>query len=96
MRLLGWDGGTAFYEDTAWRPPDWQSAWRDADALWSQALALYRQRDFVPSMRKFAGVLRVMPEDQAARWYLFRCEALRDTDTGTADTGLLYGRENNP
>lgn len=91
MRLLGWDRGTAFYEETVWRTPAWHLAWREAEALWEQALTLYRQCAFAPAMRKFAGVLRAMPGDPAARWYLLRCDVLRGTDGSQANTDLLCG-----
>ena len=42
------------------------------------------------AMRLFAKVLRRMPEDQAARWYLFRCDALRGGGVQAADTELLF------
>lgn len=91
LRLLGWDNGLIFYEDPAWRTPHWQSAWREGERLWTQALELYRRREFGPAMRKLARFLRLLPEDQAARWYLFRCEALRDAGEKRGDTDLLYG-----
>lgn len=96
LRLLGWDDELAFYEETVWRPPDWQSVWQNVDALWAQALELYRQRKFSSAMRKFAGILRAMPGDEAAHWYLFRCEALRDAGQEEANIDLLYGWEGNP
>jgi len=93
LRLLGWDGGLEFYEDPACRPTDWQSRWRPAAALWEEALRLFRETDFPGAMRLFAKVLRLMPEDMAARWYLFRCEALRGGMSRTPDTGLLFDWE---
>lgn len=91
LRLLGWDDGRTFYEETVWRTPDWQSAWRNVDALWAQALELYRQHDFAAAMRKFAGILRAMPGDEAAHWYLFRCESFRDAAQKDVNTDLLQG-----
>jgi len=93
LRLLGWDGSLNFYEDPACRPPHWQSRWRPAAALWEDALRRYREADFPGAMRLFAKVLRLMPEDTAARWYLFRCEALRGGASRRPDTGLLFDRE---
>lgn len=93
LRLLGWDGGMEIHEDPACRQPDWQSRWRMAARLWADALELFRERDFSGAMGLFAKVLRVMPEDKAARWYLFRCEALRDGPSRPADTGLLFDWE---
>lgn len=90
LRLLGWDNGMEFYEDPACRPSDWQSRWRETAAFWEDALRLFRERDFPAAMRLFAKVLRRMPEDKAARWYLFRCDALRDDAARDADTGLLF------
>ena len=89
LRLLGWDNGMALCEDPACRPSDWQSRWREAAAVWEDALRLFRERDFPAAMRLFAKVLRRMPEDQAARWYLFRCDALRGGGGQAADTELL-------
>ena len=89
LRLLGWDNGMALCEDPACRPSDWQSRWREAAAVWEDALRLFRERDFPAAMRLFAKVLRRMPEDQAARWYLFRCDALRGGGVQAADTELL-------
>jgi len=93
LRLLGWDGEMELYEDPACRPSDWQSRWQEADGAWGDALRLFREMDFPAAMRRFAKVLRLMPEDQAARWYLFRCEALREADARAADTGLLFDWE---
>lgn len=90
LRLLGWDQGTAFCEEITWRSPDWQAAWRDAESLWIQALEQYRKHAFAPAMRKFAEILRILPEDEAARWYLFRCGVLRDSAGEDPDTDLLY------
>ena len=93
LRLLGWDHDMELYEDPACRPSDWRSRWRGTAALWEEALRLFRERDFAAAMRLFAKVLRRMPEDQAARWYLFRCDALRGGPARPADTGLLYDWE---
>ncbi len=90
LRLLGWDNGMALYEDPACRPSDWQSRWRETAAVWEDALRLFRERDFSAAMRLFAKVLRRMPEDQAARWYLFRCDALHSGSIQAADTELLF------
>lgn len=90
LRLLGWDGDLTIYEDPACRPSDWQSRWKAAARLWEDALRLFREADFPAAMRLFAKVLRLMPEDMAARWYLFRCEALRGGGARPADTGLLF------
>lgn len=91
QRLLGWDDALPYYEDTAYRPSAWQAQWRDAAAAWSEAMERFRAADFAAAMRKFARVLRTVPDDSAARWYLFRCDALRDRDgaAGEPDTGLL-------
>lgn len=93
LRLLGWDGGTEFYEDPVCHPSDWQSRWRESAGLWDHALRLFREMDFPAAMRLFAKVLQLMPEDRAARWYLFRCEALRDGAHKSPDTGLLFDWE---
>lgn len=93
LRLLGWDGGTEFYENPACRPPDWQSRWRGATPLWEEGLRLFREREFPAAMGLFAKVLRLMPEDGAARWYLFRCETLRGGASRPRDTGLLFDWE---
>lgn len=90
LRLLGWDNDMEFYEDPACRPSDWQSRWRGAAALWDGALRLFRERDFTAAMRLFAKVLRRMPEDKVARWYLFRCDALRSSQARPSDTELLF------
>lgn len=93
LRLLGWDGGLAFYEDPACRPSGWRSQWRLSAGLWEEALRRFRERDFSAAGQLFAKVLRLMPEDMAARWYLFRCEALRGGTPRAADTGLLFDWE---
>lgn len=93
LRLLGWDGNMELYEDPALHPSDWQSRWRQSAGLWEEALRLFREMDFPAAMRLFAKVLRLMPEDMAARWYLFRCEALRDGVCRPSDTGLLFDWE---
>ena len=79
-----------FYEDPACRPSDWQSRWRGTAAIWEDALRLFRERDFSAAMRLFAKVLRRMPEDQAVRWYLFRCDALCGSQARPSDTELLF------
>lgn len=94
LRLLGWDGGTDYYEDPACRPGVWQAQWKEAAPLWREAVELFRRQEFAQAMRKFARVLRLMPGDRAARWYLFRCESLRDHPVEDPDTGLLFdGRD---
>ena len=90
LRLLGWDNGMELYEDPACRPSDWQSRWRETAAFWEDALRLFRERDFPAAMRLFAKVLRRIPEDKAARWYLFRCDALRSSQARPSDTELLF------
>ena len=91
LRLLGWDGETSYYEDPACRPSGWRAQWKQAAPLWNEAIALFQDGEFSWAMRRFARVLRLLPEDVAARWYLFRCEVLRDEDSAqTPDTGLLY------
>lgn len=94
LRLLGWDGGADYYEDPACRPGVWQAQWKEAAPLWREAVELFRRQEFAQAMRKFARVLRLMPGDRAARWYLFRCEFLRDHPVEDPDTGLLFdGRD---
>lgn len=94
LRLLGWDGEADYYEDPACRPGVWQAQWKEAGPLWAEAMELFRAQEFTRAMRKFARVLRLMPGDRAARWYLFRCESLRDHPVKDPDTGLLFdGRE---
>lgn len=92
LRLLGWDGEAEFYEDPALRPADWQVGWREAAGTWRRAMDNFRQRRFVQAARGFSGVLRLMPRDMAARWYLFRCKALEEADAPDPDTGLLFDR----
>lgn len=94
LRLLGWDGKADYYEDPGCRPGVWQAQWKEAAPLWREAMKLFRAREFAQAMRKFARVLRLMPGDSAARWYLFRCEFLRDHPGEDPDTGLLFdGRD---
>ncbi len=90
LRLIGWDNGMELYEDPACRPSGWQSRWRVAASLWDDAMRLFREMDFPAAMRLFSKVLRLMPEDGAARWYLFRCDALRGGNARPPDTGLLF------
>ena len=89
LRLLGWDDGLPFYEEIRWRGGSWLSHWQDARPMWEQAMALYQQGQFAPAMRRLAHVLSILPEDQAARWYLFRCEALRDKKEPPSHLDLL-------
>ena len=93
LRLLGWDGEMEVYEDPACRPSDWQSRWHASAGVWEDALRLFHEGEFTAAMRLFAKVLRLMPEDMAARWYLFRCETLRDSTFRQPDTGLLFDWE---
>lgn len=91
LRLLGWDGETNYYEDPTCRPSGWRGQWVQAASVWDEAITLFRQQQFAQSMRRFARFLRLLPEDHAARWYLFRCESLRDADCSKPlDTGLLF------
>lgn len=90
LRLLGWDNGADYYEDPASRPGTWQTRWKEAAPIWREAMKHFQQEQFVEAMREFARVLRLMPDDNAARWYLFRCESLRDGRTDKPDTGLLF------
>lgn len=93
LRLLGWDDGTAFYEDPSCRQAGWQNRWHQASRPWDEALHLFQNGDFSAAMRLFAKVLRLMPEDKSARWYLFRCETLRCGTSQTPETGLLFDWE---
>lgn len=91
LRLLGWDGETNYYEDPTCRPSGWCGQWVQAAPVWDEAITLFRQQQFAQAMRRFARFLRLLPEDHAARWYLFRCESLRDADhSKPLDTGLLF------
>lgn len=91
LRLLGWDGEIPYYEDPSCRSSAWQAQWENAETLWAEAMSLFRSQQFPQAMRRFARVLRLVPEDAAARWYLFRCESLRDTaPSKKLDTGLLF------
>lgn len=92
VRLLGWDDGLPYYEDTGCRPAVWQAQWCEAATTWTEAMERFRSADFAAAMRKFARVLRTVPDDGAACWYLFRCEALRDRaeTAGEPDIGLLF------
>ena len=90
LRLLGWDGAADYYEDPSCRPSAWQAQWKEAAPLWQEAMELFRKEQFARAMRVFARILRVMPGDSAARWYLFRCESLRDRPVKDPDTGLLF------
>lgn len=91
LRLLGWDGETNYYEDPTCRPSGWRGQWVQAAPVWDEAITLFRQQQFAQAMRRFARFLRLLPEDHAARWYLFRCESLRDADhSKPLDTGLLF------
>lgn len=93
LRLLGWDDGQPFYEDTTLRSAEWQAGWRKAAPLWTEALTLYRARAFTGAMRRLADVLHILPDEEAARWYLFRCHALRDRPAAYQDLDLLYEGE---
>jgi len=92
LRLLGWDDGLSYYEDTALRESAWRTQWNEASALWEQAMELFRTRSFAQAMRKFARALHILPgTDGAARWYLFRCDTLRDApEEVRGDTALLF------
>lgn len=90
LRLLGWDGDVAYREDPSFRPGTWQSRWPAAAPLWEKGMDEFARRDFTAAMRTFAQVLRSLPGDGAARWYLFRCAELRDGAETAPDLGLLY------
>ncbi len=90
LRLLGWDGELFYREDPACRPGAWKSRWRAAAPLWERGMEEFRQGEFTAAMRTFTQVLRELPGDGAARWYLFRCAALRDGKDPSPDLGLLY------
>lgn len=90
LRLLGWDGELAYREDPSCRPGGWQSRWLGAAPLWERGMEEFARGDFVSAMRTFTQVLRALPGDGAARWYLFRCAELRDGKAPFPDLGLLY------
>ncbi len=90
LRLLGWDGDVAYREDPSFRPSAWQSRWPAAAPLWERGVEEFARGDFICAMRTFAQVLRALPGDGAARWYLFRCAELRDGAETDPDLGLLY------
>lgn len=93
LRMLGVDQGEAYYEDIGLRTPKWQARWRPVQPLWEEALAFYQRGDFASAMRKLAGILRAMPQEEASRWYLFRCNALRDCPEKERVLDLLYEKE---
>ena len=78
LRLMGWDNGQAYYDDPSCYSSEWQTIWQDAAPIWTEAVNLYHEKKFSRAMHKFAQVLQLMPEDQAAHWYLFRCEKMRN------------------
>lgn len=96
LRLLGWDDGQPFYEDTTLRPAHWQADWQKAAPLWTEALALYRARAFGPAMDRLAEILHILPEEEAARWYLFRCHVLCRRPEEERDLDLLWEGGNMP
>lgn len=90
-RLLGWDGGVAYYEDASFRDSEWQTCWQEASPHWDEAMGKFRAREFAGAMRDFARVLRILPgTDGAARWYVFRCDSLRSSPEREGDTWLLF------
>jgi len=90
-RLLGWDDGVAYYEDTSFRDSEWQTCWQEASPHWDKAMEKFQAREFAGAMRDFARVLRILPgTDGAARWYVFRCDSLRGGSKREGDTWLLF------
>lgn len=90
-RLLGWDDGAAYYEDTSFRDSEWQTCWQEASPHWDKAMGKFQAREFADAMRDFARVLRILPgTDGAACWYVFRCDSLRDSAAREGDTWLLF------
>lgn len=96
LRLLGWDDGLTFFEETRWRGSSWNALWQEARPLWNQAMESYQQGNFAPAMRKLAQFLSFLPDDQAAHWYLFRCNTLRDGDEKPPNLNLLAHWEGCP
>ena len=93
LRLLGWDEELNFYEEIGCHDPEWRSVWREAEPYWQQAMEDYRSGSFRLAAQMFAKVLRLMPEDAAARWYLFRCKEQKEDADVSGDFGLLWDWE---
>ena len=56
-----------------------------------QALQLFYQYDFYLARSTFSELLRELPEDRLAKWYLFACEKRLNEAHGEAvDCGLHY------
>ena len=93
LRLMGWDGEMEFYEEVEWHSPDWKIVWREAEPHWQYAMDLYRRGSYVFAARMFAKVLQLMPEDTAAKWYLYQCEKLRNMPQDAQHSDLLWDWE---
>lgn len=65
---------------------------RESDVSFQKALKLFYSNDFYLARNAFNEVLRLNPEDEIARWYLFRCEYYLNKPNAEASYGLF---ENN-
>ena len=54
-----------------------------------EALSLYYAQDFYLARNAFTDILREVPEDEMAKWYLFECEKLLNDPPGETFTGAL-------
>ena len=55
-----------------------------------EALSLYYAQDFYLARNMFTDILREVPEDEIAKWYLFECEGLLNESVNADFTGALH------
>ncbi len=66
------------YEVYAADPPDLRAAKARHHGEFQRALASYQQEDYAAAFQQFATILKMVPQDGAASFYLNKCEAKRD------------------
>lgn len=62
--------------------------------IFKKAMGLYYSNDFYLARNAFNEVLKINPDDEIARWYLFSCENNLNTSTDSPTGYSLFGENN--
>ncbi len=78
------------YEVLDAEPTNIHNGKQKTSKIFEEGLQLFYQKDFYLARGSFAEILRQMPEDGVAKWYLFECERLLNDATDSEFTGKLH------
>lgn len=71
-------------------PSGLRLAKEDTKEDFDKAMQLFKERDFYLARNIFSEILRKVPEDEIAKWYLFECEKYLDEAVPEDYTGAIH------